>query len=253
MLDIIFIYIFTVFLVIMQPIWIFRHIRCEGPGYLGRVLERRGIDYRLIAIDRGDPVPDSVNGASALVFMGGPMSANDPDEWIQRELTLIRTAAGQGLPLLGHCLGGQLISKALGAAVKPNPVVEIGWHGVEKCATPEADTWLADLSFPVELFHWHGETFGLPEKAVPLFKSRFCENQAYVKDNILALQCHVEMLPEMVVEWAEAYTDQISRPGESIQSKAQMTENLNTRITRAQQVADALYRQWLVKGGFNID
>lgn len=236
----------------MQSIWIFRHVACEGPGYLGQVLDRYHIDYRLIAIDRNDPVPDNVNGASALVFMGGPMSVNDPDEWIQRELALIREGAGQGLPLLGHCLGGQLISKALGAVVKPNSVTEIGWHAVEKTGNPVAEAWLESLSFPVELFHWHGETFDLPEKAIPLFKSCFCENQAYVKDNILALQCHVEMLPEMVTEWAEAYTDQISRPCESIQSQTQMTENLDTRIARAQQVADVLYRQWLTRSGFNI-
>lgn len=237
----------------MQSIWIFRHVDCEGPGYLGQVLGRHNIDYRLIAIDRNEPIPDNVNGASALVFMGGPMSANDPDDWIQRELALIRAAAGQGLPLLGHCLGGQLISKALGAAVKPNSVTEIGWHAVEKTGDPAAEARLENISFPVELFHWHGETFELPEKAVPLFKSRFCENQAYARDNILAMQCHVEMLPEMVIEWAEAYTDQISRPSESIQSQAQMTANLDTRIVRAQQVADVLYRQWLLRGGFNID
>lgn len=234
----------------MQSIWIFRHVDCEGPGYLARVLERHRIDYRLIAIDRGDPVPDNLSGASALVFMGGPMSANDADDWIQRELALIRAAAARRLPLLGHCLGGQLISKALGAVVKANPVTEIGWYAVERYENVEADAWLHEVSFPVELFHWHGETFELPDKAVPLFKSRFCENQAYAMDNILALQCHVEMLPGMVTEWAEAYTDQISQPGESIQSQAQMTENLDTRIARAQQVADTLYSQWLVRAGF---
>ncbi|HEX7027798.1 MAG TPA: type 1 glutamine amidotransferase [Gammaproteobacteria bacterium] len=237
----------------MQPIWIFRHVDCEGPGYLGRVLERHGIDYRLIAIDRGDPIPENVNGTSALVFMGGPMSANDPDDWIQRELALIRVAAGQRLPLLGHCLGGQLISKALGAVVKPNPVTEIGWHPVERFKDAAAGAWLENLGFPVELFHWHGETFEWPNKAVPLFKSRFCQNQAYALDNILALQCHVEMLPEMVTQWAEAYTDQISQPSESIQSRAEMTENLGIRIARAQRVADTLYRQWLIRGGFNIN
>lgn len=219
---------------------------------MGRVLEHYGIDYRLIAIDRGNPVPENINGTSGLVFMGGPMSANDPDGWIQRELSLIRAAAARRLPLLGHCLGGQLISKALGAVVKPNPVTEIGWHPVERFKGAAADTWLKNLDFPVELFHWHGETFELPNKAVPLFKSHFCENQAYALDNILALQCHVEMLSEMVTEWADAYTGQISRPSESIQSRAQMTENLDERIARAQQVANTLYRQWLTRGGFNI-
>lgn len=229
----------------MQAIWIFRHIECEGPGYLGHFLDRENIPYRVIAIDKNEAIPTDLKGASALVFMGGPMSVNDPDDWIQRELDLIRNAEKQGLPILGHCLGGQLISKALGAIVKPNPVREIGWHTVEKIDSPDADKWLGDIRFPVELFHWHGETFELPENVTPLFKSRFCDNQAYVRDNILALQCHVEMLPEMVSEWADIYPDQIAEPSDSVQSKPQMMENLGQRIVTAQKVADVLYRKWL--------
>lgn len=229
----------------MQAIWIFRHIECEGPGYLGRFLDRENIPCRIIAVDKNEAVPANLNGASALVFMGGPMSVNDPDDWIQRELDLIRNAEKQGLPILGHCLGGQLISKALGAIIKPNPVREIGWHAIEKIPGREADEWLGDIHFPVELFHWHGETFELPENVTPLFKSQFCDNQAYVKNNILALQCHVEMLPDMVAEWADLYSDQIAEPDESVQSKKQMTENIEQRITAAQHVADVLYKRWL--------
>ncbi len=234
----------------MKPIWIFRHIECEGPGYLQQILDRYQLDYQVIAIDRQDPVPVDINGSSGLVFMGGPMSANDAEPWIAAEIALIQQAAENGLPLLGHCLGGQLISKAMGAEIKANAVKEIGWHEVEPFDNSQSTQWLGALDKPVEVFHWHGETFDLPDNATPILKSRFCENQAYVKDNILALQCHVEMLPKMVIEWAELYEDELLNPSDSVQSKAQMSEHLEQRIGKAQQLADSLYDRWLTQGGF---
>jgi GMP synthase-like glutamine amidotransferase len=234
----------------MKPILIFRHIECEGPGYLAQVLRRRDLSYKIVAVDQGQAIPNSLNNASALVFMGGPMSVNDPDRWIQDELQLIRMAIEAGVPLLGHCLGGQLISKAMGAEVTFNPVREIGWHKVDTIAGVESGRWLAGLKFPIELYHWHGETFALPPGVTPLLQSAFCRNQAWALNNILALQCHVEMEPAMVNEWAELYADQIAEPGLSIQSREQMNENLETRIHAAQRVADALYTEWLKRAGF---
>ncbi len=229
----------------MEPIWIFRHIEFEGPAYLADVLHKNALDYRIIAVDQGEPIPSNINDTSALVFMGGPMSVNDDDLWIQQEVALIQTAISANLPLLGHCLGGQLISKALGAAVIPNPVSEIGWHPVRKIPSTTTDRWLPTFHSATELYHWHGETFELPEQVTPLLASEFCQNQAYAKGNILALQCHVEMRAEMVAEWADYYKEQIQTPTNSIQSKQQMCSNLTDRIKAAQGVADQLYSYWL--------
>jgi GMP synthase-like glutamine amidotransferase len=234
----------------MKPILIFRHIECEGPGYFARVLQRHGLTYKIVAVDQGQAIPVSLADAGALVFMGGPMSVNDPDPWIQDELQLIRQAADDGVPLLGHCLGGQLISKAMGAEVTVNPVREIGWHKVDKIAGAESERWLAGLEFPVELYHWHGETFALPRGVAPLLRSAFCRNQAWALRNILALQCHVEMESPMVNEWATLYAREIAEPSLSIQSREQMNENLETRIHNAQRVADVLYTEWLKRSGF---
>ena len=122
----------------MKPLYIFRHIDCEGPAYLAEVLARRAIPWQLIAIDAGDSVPPSIDGCSGLVFMGGPMSVNDDLPWIEHELDLIRLAQDAGMPVLGHCLGGQLICKALGGAITANPVREIGWHPVRRSETATA-------------------------------------------------------------------------------------------------------------------
>lgn len=226
----------------MQPICIFRHHPNEGPGYLETYLRMRAIPMRLIAVDRGDAVPDDVRDASALVFMGGPMSVNDPLPWIADELRLIRAACAAGMPVLGHCLGGQLIAKALGAEVRRNAVKEIGWHPVEQS---DASIWLDELPRRFEVFHWHGETFDLPQGALPLLRSVWCEHQAFAIGNALALQCHIEMTPAMVSEWAELGRDELQSPSPSVQSPQAMTAELAVHVAALHRVADVIYRRWL--------
>ena len=109
----------------MKPIAIFRHASQEGPGYLAEFLDEREIPWQLIAIDAGAAVPSGVDAFAGLVFMGGPMSVNDDLPWIPPVLALIRDAVAGDIPVLGHCLGGQLISRALGGTVSRNPVKEV--------------------------------------------------------------------------------------------------------------------------------
>lgn len=229
----------------MKPLYIFRHIDCEGPGYLAEVLDRHDIPWQLIAIDGGAAVPDSIGDCAGLVFMGGSMSVNDPLPWIGQELDLIRQAQAVGMPVLGHCLGGQLISKALGGKITRNPVQEIGWHPVRRRTNPGAQRWLRDVPDATTVFHWHGETFSIPAGAECILESEHCSHQAFVIGNTLALQCHVEMLAPMVGEWAQLYRHELDNPGPTVQSAAQMVRDLDTRIHGAQQMADVLYEHWL--------
>lgn len=230
----------------MQPLYIFRHVDCEGPAYFAEFLDERGIPYRLIAIDQGEAVPATPAGASGLVFMGGPMSVNDDLPWLHAELALIHQATQAGLPLLGHCLGGQLISKALGARVGPQPVREIGWHEVERTDSAAARDWLGELPARFEAYHWHGETFEPPPGAQLLLRSAACAHQAYVLgDNILALQCHVEMTAPLVREWAQRYAHELDDPAPSVQDTTQMTTNLTARIDTLHRVARTLYTRWI--------
>jgi len=229
----------------MRPLTIFRHIACEGPAYLAEVLDRHAIPWRLVRIDEDEPVPDSLADSSGLVFMGGPMSVNDPLPWIEQELALIHRAQAENMPVLGHCLGGQLICKALGGTISANTVKEIGWHSVRKCNTPAAEKWLADLPDETTLFHWHGETFSIPDGAEVILESEHCPHQAFAIGNTLALQCHVEMMPPMVTEWAALYAHELQETSTTVQSAEQMTTNLSARILEAQQVADIIYERWL--------
>ena len=127
---------------------IFRASSTEGPGYFATYLERRSIDWRLVQLDSGDAVPRDARKFAGLVFMGGPMSVNDELRWIIPALELVRDAVRKDVPVLGHCLGGQLMAKALGGAVRVNRVKEIGWGEVRVAdimqrdpvtATPEMD------------------------------------------------------------------------------------------------------------------
>ncbi len=230
----------------MKPILIFRHIAVEGPGYLSQVLERHGLESRIIAVDQEEIIPDNLEDCSGLVLMGGPMSANDSMPWIDQELALIRKAVAGGIPTLGHCLGGQLISKALGGIVGPNEVKEIGWHDVETVREAMAAGWTENIPDRFTAFHWHGETFSLPKGATPLLTNQNCTNQAFVLGNTLALQCHVEMTADMVREWVELYKEELQSPTNSVQSPEMITQDAERKCSEMQQWADVLYERWLL-------
>lgn len=229
----------------MKPLFIFRHAAAEGPGYFGDFLQRHDIPHHIIRIDAGDVIPDTIDGAAALVFMGGPMSVNDPLPWIDQELALIRQAIDRDMPVLGHCLGGQLISKALGGVVSANPVKEFGWLDVTQANNSAARSWLGDLPQRFPAFHWHGETFTIPAGAELILGSEQCRNQAFVIGNTLAMQCHVEMTAEMVHEWARIDAQAIAVATPTIQTYAQMCEQLDERVRTLQHHADLIYRRWL--------
>ncbi|MHB8253451.1 MAG: type 1 glutamine amidotransferase [Acidiferrobacter sp.] len=229
----------------MKPIAIFRHAPGEGPGYLAKVLQRHGIPYTIICVDQGDPIPSSGASYGGLVFMGGPMSVNDALPWIPPTLALIRTAQAAGQPLLGHCLGGQLISKALGGQVGPNAVLEVGWGTVESLPNEVARHWLRDLPPSFEVFHWHGETFTIPPGATHILTGPFCQHQGFAIDRTLALQCHIEMTPTMIDKWLQSPDGQQLVPSASVQTATTIHERRDERLEALHHVADTIYGKWL--------
>ncbi len=230
----------------MREIVIFRHAAHEGPGYLADYLDRRGLPWRLVRVDRRESPPDSLAGVSGLVLMGGPMSANDRLPWIPPLLRLIRQAVDQDIPVLGHCLGGQLMARALGGRVTRNRLKEIGWLPVETVANAEARRWVNGLAPRFEVFHWHGETFSeLPPGAVPILKSRGCRHQAFVLGKHLGFQCHIEMTPDLVRSWAHTGAGEIATTTRTVQSESQMRVNLVARTQRLNRVADVFYDRWV--------
>ena len=176
-----------------KTVAIFLHMQDDQPGYISDYLSKNNISHKLVRLFNGDQIPD-INEVCGLVFMGGTMSVNDGLDWLNEEIALIKEAVKRNIPILGHCLGGQLISVALGAKVISNPHEEIGWHYCSKETNEASKEWLKGVEDDFLMFHWHKETFDLPSGAKLLFSSDYCDNQAFIiNHNILAMQCHVEM------------------------------------------------------------
>ena len=149
------------------------------------------------------------------------------------------------MPVLGHCLGGQLISKALGGTVEANPVKEIGWLPVKKLADPAVDQWLPGIPEVFMAFHWHGETFSIPDGATTLLESEQCRHQAFGIGNTLGLQCHVEMTADMVNDWTIESLDELADPAKTVQSREEIMQGVEEKVAELQQVANKLYLNWL--------
>ena len=230
----------------MKPVAIFRSSPIEGPGYLSDFLDEKGIPWQLIRIDSGDEIPTCIDPFSGLVFMGGPMSVNDDLPWIDPAINLIRDADRAGLPVLGHCLGGQLMSKAFGGSVARSDSKEFGWGEVTRSDNDTAREWFGDQAV-IDVFHWHGEFFTRPQGSVHLLSSRYCENQAFSMGKHLAMQCHIEMTQEMVMKWSEMGSgEEGGGVGPPVQSSQAMRMDLIKRVSTLNRTAQAVYQKWIL-------
>jgi GMP synthase-like glutamine amidotransferase len=231
----------------MKPVAIFRHSATEGPGHFATYLDSRRIPWRLVRIDEGEPVPSVPDGYSGLVFMGGPMSVNDPLPWVAPVLALMRRAVETDVPLLGHCLGGQLMARALGGTVSRNPVKEIGWARVTVMPGEAARAWFGDAREFLS-FHWHGETFSIPAGAARIASSEHCPNQAFALGPHLGLQCHVEMTADLVRSWCRDWEKEVaSLAGRvaSVQTPEEMQSDLEARVAGLHRTAERVYGRWV--------
>jgi len=230
----------------IKPVIIFRFLAHEGPGYLGDFLDAQNIAWQLIKVDEGEALPASMLACGGMVLMGGPMSVNDDLPWIAPLLNLIREAHDNDIPLLGHCLGGQLMSKALGAVITQNSVKEIGWGEVTVSPNETAKNWFGNIE-TFNAFHWHGETFSLPQGAMHLLASPYCQNQAWSIGKHLDFQTHIEMTAEMVAKWCEEGVNELRQSANSIavQQADAMQQELPLHVFFLQKVAKQVYTQWI--------
>jgi GMP synthase (glutamine-hydrolysing) len=179
----------------------FRHVPFEGLGLIAPVLAKRDIDVDYADLyEAGSAMPD-IAAYDALIFLGGPMSVNDDLPYLGGEMELIRRAMARRQPILGICLGAQLIAHALGAKVRRNSAKEIGWYSLRFSEAAENDRLFHGLAAET-VFHWHGETFDLPPGAELLASSDLCRNQAFrIGEYVYALQFHLEVTPDIIADW----------------------------------------------------
>jgi len=173
------------------------------------------------------------------------MSANDDLPWIPAVLRLIRDAVSRDVPVLGHCLGGQLMAKALGGVVGPAPVTEIGWGPVAIVPSPLARTWFG-VGSEFMAFHWHGETFSVPAGAERVLTGRWCDNQGFALGPHLALQCHVEMTAELIRSWCDEGRAQIERSlgSPAVQKPEDIVAGADLWLAGLRATAGRIYATW---------
>jgi GMP synthase-like glutamine amidotransferase len=199
----------------------FQHVPFEGLGSIEPWLKAAGYEITVTRFFESAELPNPER-VDLLIVMGGPMSVNDEVEypWLAREKDFIRDAIDSGTPVLGICLGAQLIASALGAKVYPNSVKEIGWFPIEGIA--EHDESMFRFPSTMDTFHWHGETFDLPVGAIALARSEACENQAFqIGCSVIGLQCHLEMTPTSVRAIVEDCRAELT-PSRYVQSEAEI-------------------------------
>ncbi len=187
----------------MEQILIITHDSHEEPGTLGTFLESAGIDIRTIKLHEGDGLPDDPSDVGAIVSMGGPMSVHDEGlyPFLREEKKFLMEAMEANIPILGICLGAQLIACACHAAVLRAQVSEVGWSKVSITDEGKRDILFQGLSETLRVFQWHDDTFDIPEGATLLATSRTCHNQAFRYRNAYGLQFHIEVTKDMLTEW----------------------------------------------------
>lgn len=208
----------------MKTIRVLQHASFEGPAGLAGLALERGFELAVTRLDLGQPLPELAT-SGAVVVLGGPMSVHDEQAypWLLREKRWIASAVDAGIPVVGICLGAQLLAHVLGATVSAMHEREIGWHRVDRA--PEAAQALIGSVFPPTMlaFHWHGDTFALPAGAVRLASSEACREQAFaLGDRVLGLQFHLETIPAAVRDLVLSSGGDLDRGGRFVQSEMEM-------------------------------
>jgi GMP synthase (glutamine-hydrolysing) len=191
---------------IMNKVLVFQHVPHEDLGRLNLLLRAPGFEVQTVEFWRPIAVPADLEGFAALIVMGGPMGVYEADKYpyLAAEIRLIEAALKRDLPLLGICLGSQLLASALGARVYPSGIKEIGWYDLTPTADAANDPLLHHLRSTEKVFQWHGDTFDLPKGAVHLASSALCAHQAFrYGENAYALQFHLEVDAETIDDWLE--------------------------------------------------
>ena len=232
----------------MNAVLILQHLIDDGPAYLGDWLAGEGVPVDLRCTEAGDAFPATLGHARALAVLGGAMSANDDLPSLRQAERLILEAVDRGIPVIGHCLGGQLMARALGGRVGPSRAPEIGWLPIDRIEGGAASAWFGPEPLP-PVFQWHYEAFTLPGCAEPLATSPACDWQAFAFGPHLAMQFHVEQDAAKLARWTEvheaSYPKALGEHPATVQSAAQMLADAASRLLAQQRLAARLYRRWL--------
>jgi GMP synthase (glutamine-hydrolysing) len=227
-----------------KRVLVLQHAAPEGPGLIAAALAAREIEAVLVRVDQGRPVPERLGDAAGLVVMGGPMGVNDEAKHpsLAAEKRLIREAVDARRPVLGVCLGAQLLAAALGATVRAAGRKEIGWHEVKLRGRAAGDALFHDVEPAFTPLHWHGDVFDLPAGAEPLASSALTELQAFrYGEKAWGLLFHLEVTRAMVEEMVVAFAGEL---GAAAVEPASILTGMARHLARAQDIGARVFRRW---------
>ncbi len=227
---------------------VLQHLNDDGPGFLGQWLGEQGLRWQVRCAEVGEAYPASVAGFKGLVVLGGAWSANDDRPTLRQAEALIREADALGIPVLGHCLGGQLMARAFGGRVVTLAQPEIGWHAIRHNGSETARAWLGDAP-EATVYQWHHDSFvALPPGAELIAGSPACAHQAFALRQHLAMQFHIEITPQKIGAWMQhpgaAYPALVQRHPDSVQGPQAVADGTARHQTGSEALARRIYETW---------
>jgi GMP synthase (glutamine-hydrolysing) len=221
-----------------------QHVRCETPGKIREVVEREGISTKIVRVFEDQKIPSELGDATGLIIMGGPMGVYERDRhpFLRREMRLIEATLKSEKPVLGVCLGSQLLAAALGARVSPGRRKEIGWHPIRLTGDGHSDPLLKGVARSFTAYHWHGDVFELARGAVSLASSRLTRHQAFrYGNNAYGFLFHMEVTQKIMRDMVRIFAGELRAEG---LDGAEILRDAKNRLSRLSRIGAEVFRRW---------
>jgi GMP synthase (glutamine-hydrolysing) len=227
-----------------MKVWVLQHVACEDLGTIENALASRGVAAHYVRSFAGEPAPQGMDDAAGLIVMGGPMGVYDQPRYpyLREEMKLIEEALKKEKPILGVCLGSQLLAAGLGAEVKPGKAKEIGWRPITLLAAAQGDALWRGVESPCMAYHWHGDIFDLPGGAASLARSALTECQAFRYGiNAYGFLFHMEVTPAIISAMVETFATELLEEG--IDGHSLIIQS-REHLARLQTVGHGVFHRW---------